>query len=129
MAMTELQTAAIAEIWKPVPREGTFDERFEAFLDQRIRLHEFISPTRRAAIVWAVDSEVIDEGVNLVRRLMRREVERVFDPELGDAPDRLAAVEAAAGWSFWNNLRAHQGLSEEEATAALRLTLESLFRR
>jgi AcrR family transcriptional regulator len=129
MAMTELQTEAIQEIWKRLPREGSYEDRFEAFLDQRVRLHEFITPTRRSALLWAPDSKAIADGVTLVRRLMRIEVERVFAEEIAGSDQRRAAVQAAAGWSFWNNLREHQGLEESEAREVLRLTLTVLLRR
>jgi TetR/AcrR family transcriptional regulator, regulator of autoinduction and epiphytic fitness len=126
-AMGELQAQAITEIWKPLSREGPYAERLDAFLEQRVRLLEFITPTRRAVLLEEPGSDAAAAGLARIRRLMRREVELVFAPEIGGADGKAAAAYAVAGWSFWNNLRSHQDLSEAEAEAAVRLALDAVL--
>lgn len=129
VALTELQAEAVREIWYRLPRKGSYEERMDAFIDQRVRLLEFITPTRHAVLLEAPESESVRQGLNLIRTNMRTEVERVFEQEIGDDRELCFAACAVAGWSAWNNLREHQGLSEAEASAAIRRTLNALFNR
>jgi len=130
-AVGERHAERVRELWRRVPRDGPFAERLDAFLDQRVRLLEYITPVRRSALLSEPFSPVTRQGLERIRALKRREAEQVFAPELGglpasERPATRAALGAAASWATWESLRAHQGLSVPEAAAAVRRTIAAL---
>ena len=85
---------------------------------------------RRAALLNEPFSAAIHEGLRGFRAITRDEIGRVFARELDALPadERRTVHEAMAAvgeWPFWESLRAHQGLSVPEATAALRRRLRA----
>jgi hypothetical protein len=127
------QTERITALWKEVPRTGALDERLDAFVAQRARILEAVTPVRRGALLMEPFSEPVAEGLAGFRKLKRREAERVFELELDALPARerdstAAALGAAVSWSSWEELRRHQGLSAERAKAAMRRAVEALVR-
>lgn len=126
-AVSALQAERIEGLRRELPTGGPLEERLHAFVDQRSRVLEFISPVRRAALLEEPFSGFLAEGLAAVRRLGADEVRAVFAAELGDEATAAALV-AATSWSSWENLRRHQGLSEEQARAAMRRAMEALLR-
>ena len=123
------QVGALVE---PLPSGGPLERRLEAFLDQRVRVLEEISPYRRAAVLVEPSSEAVAAGLAMARRAGRAQLEQVFGPELEGLPatDRaeiLAALDATCAWPFWESLRRHQGLDLAAARAALRRALIALL--
>ena len=62
--------------------------------------------------------------------LARQEVSRAFAAELRATPRpqlTLSAALAVTGWGAWDELRNEQGLSVEEAAAAMELALERVL--
>jgi TetR/AcrR family transcriptional regulator of autoinduction and epiphytic fitness len=132
------QAVAVQQFERIVPTLDPIDvslplsERIEAFVAQRARLLETVTPVRRAALLLEPESEVVSGWLQRTRRQKAREVERVFRGELEEVaqPERgvlLAALVAASAWTEWEALRAHQRLSEERSRAAMRITLTSLL--
>jgi TetR/AcrR family transcriptional regulator, regulator of autoinduction and epiphytic fitness len=132
------QAVAVQQFERIVPTLDPIDvslplsERIEAFVAQRARLLETVTPVRRAALLLEPESEVVSGWLQSTRRQKAREVERVFRGELEEVaqPERrvlLAALVAASAWTEWEALRAHQRLSEERSRAAMRVTLTSLL--
>jgi hypothetical protein len=112
------------------PPEAPLEDRLNAFVAQRARVLEFVSPVRRAALLLEPSSPTIAGWLRAVREGAAAEVARVFTPELDGNPDRkelLAAMVAAAAWPAWESLRAHQGLSPRRAEAVMRRTLAALL--
>src|SRR3954453_12837141 len=114
------QTERISQIAEHVPDTGPLDARLEAFVDQRARILEFITPVRRSAVLNEPFSPGSHAGIQAFRAYKRAEAERVFGPELRRCPkaDRneiVRALGAATDWSTWEALRAHQGLSPDDA--------------
>lgn len=108
-------------------------DRIEAFTAQRARLLETVSGVRRGALLIESESATARLRLQEARRAKAREVERVFAPELGPVPKAeraslLAALVALAAWTSWDSWRNHQGLSAEEARAAMRAGFERLLR-
>jgi AcrR family transcriptional regulator len=103
-------------------------ERIDRFTEQRARLLEMLSGVRRGALLMEPDSEVVAGGLALARRLKAAEVERVFGPEIAASPELRAPLVSAAAWTAWEGLRRHQGLDEDQARAAVKLTFERLLR-
>lgn len=132
------QAVAVQQYERIVPTLERIDasmplpERIEAFVAQRTRLLETVTPVRRAALLLEPESEVVAGWLQNARRQKAREVERVFRPELEafEQPERgvlLAALVAASAWTAWEALRAHQRLSEDRSRAAVRATLTALL--
>jgi AcrR family transcriptional regulator len=122
----------IASTLEPVDVELPLPERIDAFVAERARLLEAISPVRRAALLLEPDSATVSGWLRSARRQKAAEVERVFGSELdGREPEAravlLAALVAASAWTSWEALRRHQGLSAERARAAMRATLAGLL--
>jgi TetR/AcrR family transcriptional regulator, regulator of autoinduction and epiphytic fitness len=132
------QAVAVQQYERIVPTLDPIDvslplpERIEAFVAQRARLLETVTPVRRAALLLEPESEVVAGWLQSTRRQKAREVERVFGPELERVEQTqrgvlLAALVAASAWTAWEGLRAHQRLSEDRARAAMRATLTALL--
>jgi AcrR family transcriptional regulator len=125
------QAARIAPLIEPLPpAEAPVDERVRAFVAQRARVLERVTPVRRAALQLEPTSETVAGWLAAVRQGAAAEVATVFAPELEGRTHRdelLASLVAAAAWPTWESLRAHQGLSPERAEAALRRTLSALL--
>jgi TetR/AcrR family transcriptional regulator of autoinduction and epiphytic fitness len=132
------QAVAVQQVERIVPTLDPIDvslalpERIEAFVAERARLLETVTPVRRAALLLEPESEVVAGWLQSTRRQKAREVERVFRAELEQVaqPQRgvlLAALVAASAWTCWEGLRAHQRLSEERSRAAMRAALTALL--
>jgi AcrR family transcriptional regulator len=131
------QAVAVQQFERIMPTLDPIDvalplpERIEAFVAQRARLLETVTPVRRAALLLEPVSDVVAGWLEATRRQKAAEVERVFGAELenldGERGVLLSALVAVSAWTFWEGLRAHQGLSEERARAAMRAALSALL--
>ncbi len=132
LAVDARQTERLTAMWEPVARTGRFEDRLDAFVEQRARILEVVTPVRRGALLMEPFSEAVSEGLAGFRKLKRREADRVFELELDALPVRerqttVAALGAAVSWSSWEELRRHQGLSVERARAAMRRAVAALL--
>lgn len=114
-----------------VPRDAPLDERIDSLVASRAAALEAISPVRRAALLSEPFSRVVATHLAWIRARGRKEIERVFAPELSrltPAPRRetLEALTAASSWSTWEALRAHQGLSLPAARRVMKRTVLAL---
>ena|SRR2546423_1424394 len=112
------------------PQDAPLDRRLDAFVAQRARVLEFVSPVRRTALQLEPSSPTIAAWLRAVRKGATAEVAHVFASELDGRKDRddlLAAMAAAAAWPAWESLRMHQGLSAKRAESAMRRTLAALL--
>jgi TetR/AcrR family transcriptional regulator of autoinduction and epiphytic fitness len=126
------QYERVAPTLEPIDVTLALPERIDAFVAQRARLLEEVTPVRRAALLLEPESEVVSGWLQSTRRQKAREVERAFGAELDELGRRerdtvLAALVAASAWTSWESLRAHQGLSVERAQAAMRRAVASLL--
>ncbi len=131
-AAAERQLARLQPLLRRIPVDGPLPRRLRAFVAQRARLLERITPVRRAALLLEPFSAQVASALGVARLRGQREVARVFARELaGRAPtvrrDLVAALAAAASWSTWDALRAHQGLSPAPATRVLTRILSALL--
>jgi TetR/AcrR family transcriptional regulator, regulator of autoinduction and epiphytic fitness len=132
LAVAGRQTERLTAMWEPIARTGPFEERLDAFVEQRARILEVVTPVRRGALLMEPFSEAVCEGLAGFRKLKRREAERVFELELDRLSGReretvVAALGAAVSWSAWEELRRHQGLSVPRARAAMRRAVAALL--
>lgn len=131
-AASARQFERIFELATPLPTEGELVDRIDAFVRQRARVLEALTPVRRAAYVQEPFSAQIRESRRRMEAMARTEVERVFGIELDRMPsaerrEALAALDAAAGWGAWEQMRTG-GLSTDAARRVLRRTLTALLR-
>jgi TetR/AcrR family transcriptional regulator, regulator of autoinduction and epiphytic fitness len=131
-AVSARQAERISRLVEHLPDTGPLDERLDAFVDQRARVLEFITPVRRSALLNEPFSEASHTGLQALRALKRAEAARVFGPELRKRPKSERellerALGAATDWSTWEALRAHQGLSVGAARATMRRTVAALL--
>jgi len=132
-AAADRQVQRVFSMARPVPREGPLDARLDAFVAQRARVLEAISPVRRSAVLSEPWAPEIAKRLRAVRRLGRREIERVFEPELTRRPpaarrELVEAMTVAASWSAWEALRTHQDLSPAQARRVMARTLRALLK-
>ena len=132
LAVAGRQTERLTAMWEPLARTGPFEERLDAFVEQRAQILEVVTPVRRGALLMEPFSEAVSNGLAGFRELKRREAERVFEPELARLSGRereavVAALGAAVSWSAWEELRRHQGLSVARARAAMRRAVTALL--
>jgi TetR/AcrR family transcriptional regulator, regulator of autoinduction and epiphytic fitness len=131
-AVSMRQAERIAALVRHLPDAGPFEDRLAAFVDQRARVLEFITPTRRSGLLIEHESPAIRRNLDAMRAVKRAEVERVFAAELDARPPRerrrlAAALAAASAWNTWESLRAHQGLSPPEAAEVMAETMRALL--
>jgi TetR/AcrR family transcriptional regulator, regulator of autoinduction and epiphytic fitness len=108
------------------------EQRIEGFIERRTLVLERITPVRRAAVLQAPFSAVVRERLDRVRRAGIGEVERVFATELSALREPLraelvAALHASTAWTNWENLRAEQGLSVDDARRSYGRILRALL--
>ena len=133
-AAADRQTERILRLARRLDADGPLERRLGVFVAQRARILEDIAPVRRAALLMEPFSTEIGKRLSHARRLGRAELQRVFAPELaacaaGARGEVLAALAAASGFSTWEALRTHQGLSIAGAERAMALLLGALLRR
>ncbi|HYM14643.1 MAG TPA: TetR/AcrR family transcriptional regulator [Dehalococcoidia bacterium] len=131
-AVADRQVQRVLALARPVPRTGPLDVRIDAFVAQRARILEAISPVRRSAVLAEPWAPEIARRLSAVRQRGRREVELVFAPELERLPaaprrELLDALAVAASWPTWEALRAHHGLAPAAARRVVARTVRALL--
>jgi len=119
-AAADRQFERLRRLRKPIPSDGPFDLRLDAFLRQRIRLWERIAPVRRAGLLLEPFSNAIGDRLREARSFARVEAATVFRLEIETFPrleraEVIAALDAASAWHTWEVLRRHQDLTIETA--------------
>jgi AcrR family transcriptional regulator len=128
-AASEIQEQRVRALIGDLPDPGApLAERLDAFVEQRSRFHEFVTPVRRAALLTEPFSEVVAGKLAMARAAGAEQVQQVFATEIagrrGSGRDQLhAALSAIAAWPTWESLRRHQGLSTARAKTVLRMML------
>ena len=106
--------------------------RVDAFVAQRSRVLEEMTPTWRAARVHQPFSDQLQRDRKRRNSGGRAEVEQVFAPELSTLPpdpreQLVDALHAISLWSFWESLRTDLELSPLGARETLAGTLRALL--
>ncbi len=107
-------------------------ERIEVVLQRRLTLFETITPIGRLVRLLAREQGVMRQELSNNRLLLREQLRRMFDPELSAMPadqaaNTLAVVDVLCSFDANELFRDDQGLSHDEAAAALRHALVTLF--
>jgi len=114
------QTERVMSDFKLLSADGAFDERLDAFVAMRARIFQRVFNTRRAARLYEHVAPLVAKSLAFVRAVKREEAERVFHRELAAMrpplrKDRAAALGAVTSFNTWESLRAHAGLTAEDA--------------
>jgi AcrR family transcriptional regulator len=128
-AAIERHIGRIGHLFVAPNSHGSRTERIEALVAQRLRLYEEIGPIVRAARLRLPFSPVLQAGFDQRRRLLRRQVEQQFHPELDELiePARselLAALEVATDIEVIEALRQEQ----RQSLDATHITLARIVR-
>jgi TetR/AcrR family transcriptional regulator, regulator of autoinduction and epiphytic fitness len=114
------QSERVLADFRVIDAAAPFDARLDAFVAMRVRIYQRAFNTRRAARLYEHVAPLIAGSLKFIRAAKREEAERVFAREL-DAMrpalrrDRAAALGAVTSLNTWESLRAHAGLSVEDA--------------
>jgi TetR/AcrR family transcriptional regulator, regulator of autoinduction and epiphytic fitness len=124
----EIQRSLVTRIDQDQPLAA----RVEAFVAQRARVLEEMTPTWRAARVHQPFSDQLTRDRSRRNAASRAEVEQVFAPELSQLPgqqrERLVdALHAISLWSYWETLRTDLELSPLGAKEILISTFSALL--
>jgi AcrR family transcriptional regulator len=125
VAASHRHAERLAAVLPPLVVDGSFEERFEAFVERRRVINEFGAGVRRAALLQEPFSPAVSQAMSVGRQRMRHEVGRAFAPEIAaaqaeDAARLPPALDIATGPATWESLRTHQGLTADEAAAQVR---------
>lgn len=115
---------------EPIDPALPLADRIDRLVRQRGTLFDAIAPVRRAAAVVEQRSPTVATELARSRRVLRREVRELFRrelPEAGRHGDLMAALEVAAGWDTWEQLRRDMGRSPAAARRVVTVTLTSLL--
>jgi TetR/AcrR family transcriptional regulator, regulator of autoinduction and epiphytic fitness len=124
----EIQRSLVSRIDEDQPLPA----RVEAFVSQRARVLEEMTPTWRAARVHQPFSDQLTRDRRRRNAAARAEVEQVFAPELSRLPGQhgqrlVAALHAISLWSYWESLRTDLELSPLGAKEILTSTFNALL--
>jgi hypothetical protein len=117
----------------PLDRSGPFEARLDAFVEQRARLYQKLFHMRRAARLLEHRTKLVAETLQIVRAFKRELAAQLFAKELDALPaalrrDRLAALGTVTNFNTWEALRAHQGLSFEDARRVWRTLITCVLK-
>lgn len=131
-AAVDRHSERIAPLFEPPAAEGSLDVRIAALVARRSRLYEEMTPVRRAGERLRDTSPVIAERLDFARRVLRRQLEVLFAPELdpvtqGTRREILDALELASSWRAWDLLRTQQRCSVARARAVVTRTVSALL--
>jgi AcrR family transcriptional regulator len=131
-AAIERQIQRTAHLYVKLPATGSLGARIRALVDNRASVFEAIAPTRRVADRLAEGSPQIAEGLAFHHQILQMQVAELFDRELSRIsrvrrPDALNAIDVAAGWETWDQLRRIQGLSITSSGRVVRLLIEGVL--
>ena len=101
--------------------------RIRAAVEARMRLFDAIAPGARAARVCAPANPVVAAELREARTFFRRQLGRLFEPELRARPWALPAVDVLLSFEARELLCGVQRLSTAKATAALVDALTALL--
>lgn len=128
VAASHRQGERLGNMLPPMVTEGPFEQRLDAFLARRVRIHELGAGVRRAALLQEPFSPVLKQALANGRSVLHNEINACLAPELAAAGaadpaarDRLlSALDIVTGSGAWESLRTHQNLSVDEAAARVR---------
>lgn len=132
-AFVARQQLALRDLFVDIPATLPLPTRLLSLVEQRARIYERITPTRRAGITREYVSPIVQRGLTAFRDLKRAQVEVIFAPEISSCHESVqreiaAALGCAASFSTWESLRRHQRLDPDTAQRVLVHILSGVLR-
>jgi AcrR family transcriptional regulator len=130
LAVARHHTDRLAHV--PVDRQGSFDDRLEAFVASRARSLEASAAMRRAAAVVLGHSPAVAHALDEVAKERRKETSSVFAAEIAASGDSSAverAMALASSGRAWDVLRGEMGLGVKAAREQLAFMLRRALGR
>jgi len=100
--------------------------KLEELVERRARIYERIMPLKVAGSLRRFQSPLLAENYRRFLEGERAGLRLVLPAEIAVDPVRFAALETATGFQAWRRMRQDQGLSPEDAKAAMRFTVFAL---
>jgi AcrR family transcriptional regulator len=127
------QMERTAHLYITLPGTGPLSTRLRVLVKNRVSVFEAIAPVRRVGDRLAANSTRIAEGLELHHMLLRTQMAEVFERELTRLPrsrriTALDAIDVAAGWETWQQLRRGKGLSVTAAARVMELLITGALR-
>ncbi len=127
------QMERTAHLYVTLPSTGPLTTRLRNLVKNRVTVFEVIAPVRRLGDRLATTSTRITEGLELHHMMLRTQVAEVFERELKRMPRHrrataLDAIDVAAGWETWDQLRRGKGLSVTSAARVMELLIAGALR-
>lgn len=121
----------IQTVLPTAPTEGSFEARARAFVTALGHFYDHVSHVRRAALLAAHESKVVDERMAMARQIHREKIHAAFAEEIAHAPAHVrgrfvSGLAAATSFATWDELRRNQGLSKEESIQVMMRFVEGL---
>lgn len=115
-----------------VPADLPLAERVERFVAARVRLLEGMGEVGRVARSIATRQPLVLAELARIRGRLRRQLTGLFAPELAALSPRgrrttVAAADVVCSWESFDLMRNDQGLSSDDAAAAMRAALLHLL--
>jgi AcrR family transcriptional regulator len=131
-AAVQRQAERVAPLYVALPTSGSRPSRIRALISNRASIFETIAPVRRVGEHLALRSPHVAEGIDRQHRVLRSQVQHVFEPELSllrgaVQTDTLNAIDVVTGWETWEQLRRLKGLSVAETSRVVRHLLDSIL--
>jgi TetR/AcrR family transcriptional regulator of autoinduction and epiphytic fitness len=131
--MESLQAAAVrrqiertAHLYVMLPTTGTVATRARALVKNRSTIFETIAPVRRVGERLVTTSPQIADALQMHHLVLRMQIQDLFAVELKKmSPGRretvLDALDVAASWETWDQLRRHRELPVADAMRVMNL--------
>jgi TetR/AcrR family transcriptional regulator of autoinduction and epiphytic fitness len=115
-AVADEQLIRLADVLRPLPTDGPFEQRLSAFVKQRCALDERGMAVYRASLLAVPRNAAVADRLAFTDRFLREELAQTFAIELEGRPSwTLDALDALTSFEGWIRLRHGQGLSVRRA--------------
>ena len=130
--VSQRQLRDYGHLMEAPPVGGALEVRIAALVAARGELFEAVAPVRRAALLHAHRSPTVRRNLASLGRRLRRQLETLFDAELGAHSPRvrgriLDALDLLTSWEAWDRLRTQQRLDVDRARRVLTDAIASLL--
>ncbi len=115
-AVADEQLIRLADVLRPIPTDGPFEQRLATFVKQRCELDERSMAVYRASLLAVPRNPAVAERLALTNRFLREELAQTFAAELRGRPAwTLDALDALTSFDGWVRLRHGQRMSVRRA--------------
>ena len=122
-AIVEAEILPLVE--KPFEGRG-WRAQLDELLERRAYIYERIMPLKIAGNIQRFRSPFLMDDYNRFVRMEREGLKRVLPAKIMNDDTLFEAIDMTTGFPTWRRLRQDQGLSQKDALAVLKFTMERL---